>query len=97
MRIAANHGWSLRQALDEIDSNEFNLWLAFYGREPFGYDLDNWRAGMIAATVANVTLRPKRPFKPLDFFPGSKRAPRLTERQRRELEKRRAKRRNSNS
>lgn len=35
--------------------------------EPFGFETENWRFGMVAATQANCHA--KRRFKPEDFFP----------------------------
>jgi hypothetical protein len=38
--------------------------------EPFGFEIENWRAGMIAATVSN-SRRSKRgkALQPADFYP----------------------------
>lgn len=57
-----------------MSSTEFNSWKAFYLLEPFGTAREDERAGVIAATVANV-FRPKnRPaIKPEKFFPRHKR------------------------
>lgn len=38
--------------------------------EPWGEELANWRAGMIASTIVNVNRKKgKPPFKPQDFMP----------------------------
>lgn len=79
---------------------EFAHWRALYQREPFGFDMDNFRMGQIAAAVVNVTrTRRKDMVTAADFYPTPpKRKPPLTERQQQELEKRRhGKRRNSHS
>jgi hypothetical protein len=47
---------------------EFVDWCAFYSLEPWGYEIDNWRTGVQAATVANAAGR-KKPRKPSDFYP----------------------------
>jgi hypothetical protein len=44
--------WGLRN----ISSRELSEWEAFYGLEPFGERKADYRAGIIAATVANVNL-----------------------------------------
>ncbi len=47
--------------------------LAFEQLEPFGGLADDWRAGQIAATVANVNRNPERTpqaFEPADFMPA---------------------------
>ena len=46
--------------------------MAFYRLEPWGADAEDWRAGMIAATIANANRDPKRrrkPYEPQDFMP----------------------------
>lgn len=70
---------------------EFAYWREQYKREPFGYDIDNFRAGSIAAAVVNVTRTKKSQMvKPSDFYPTKpKRKPELTQRQREQLERKR--------
>lgn len=44
--------------------------MAFYGLEPWGAGADDYRAGTVAATVANVNRDPKQDaFHPEDFIP----------------------------
>ena len=46
--------------------------MAFWRLEPWGAEIEFWRAGMIAATIANANRDPKRqrrPFEPSDFMP----------------------------
>lgn len=65
-------GCTVRELLHRIDSKELTEWMAFYQLEPWGADVDDWRAGMIASTVANVHRDPKKrrePFSPQDFMP----------------------------
>lgn len=60
--------------LEEIPSSTWWEWIAFFGLEPFGCEVDNWRAGMIAATIANAApSKRRRTFKPKDFMPQRKR------------------------
>lgn len=77
-----------------MSSAQFTEWLAYASIEPFGYEIENYRAGVIAATVANVAPRKKgaRPLKVSDFYPSkSTKAPLLTAKQLRERHKRRKK------
>lgn len=56
--------------LAAMSSRLFAEWAAYAELEPFGESLQDWRAGMIAATVANVNIDPKRKaFQPQDFMP----------------------------
>lgn len=60
----------MRQVLDEIDAEEFAEWVAFDSLEPIGTVGDDYRAGIVAAMVANVhRKRGTEPIRPLDFFP----------------------------
>ena len=82
-----------------MSSLEFAYWREQYQREPFGYDIENFRTGSIAAAVVNVTRTRKSDMvTPADFYPSKpKRKPELTTRQREQLErKKNGKRRNSN-
>ena len=48
-------------------------WAEFYGLEPWGAALAGLRAGIVAATIANVHIaRDAEPLKPLDFMPRIK-------------------------
>lgn len=79
---------------------EFAYWRDRSNHEPFGYDIDNYRMGAIAAAVVNVTKTRKADMvTPAHFYPNkSKRKPKLTRRQREQQErKKHGKRRNSNS
>jgi hypothetical protein len=57
-----------------MSSEEFMRWVAYSKVEPFGYHIDNFRAGVVAATVANVAPRGRnaRTLKPDDFYPATK-------------------------
>ena len=55
-----------------MSSREFAEWMAYYEIEPFGEERADWRAGMIAATIANIfrdTKKRRKPYKPQDFMP----------------------------
>lgn len=59
--------------LEEMSSELFVEWMAFHSLEPWGYEQENWRAGSISATVANVNrTRNTRAFVPADFMPQRK-------------------------
>ena len=61
--------------MERIDSREFGHWLAFYGLEPFGSEVESLRTGIIAKTVADVNRpRGKSPYPIENFMPGKARA-----------------------
>jgi hypothetical protein len=63
---------TVRELLARIDSRELSEWMAYFSLEPWGTEVEDWRAGMIAGTIANVNRDPKkrrRPFEPKDFMP----------------------------
>jgi len=61
---------SVAEAQDYIDSREFAEWLAYDECHPIGPERDDWRAGLIAATIANVNRGKNQPaFNPDDFMP----------------------------
>ena len=56
--------------------------MAFYRVEPWGAEVDDLRAGIVAATVANASRDPKhrrKPYQPADFMPKHAPAPEKTE------------------
>jgi hypothetical protein len=60
-----------------MSSEEFTTWGAFFQLEPFGFEVENWRMGMVASTVANAA-GPKRNGKSWrveDFVPARKAEP----------------------
>ncbi len=57
-------------AMREISSREFAEWIAYDQLEPFGEQRADLRAGITAATVANVNRgKGQRPFAAADFMP----------------------------
>lgn len=59
-------------SIPPLTSRELLDWMAFWRLEPWGAEIESWRAGMIAATIANANRDPKRqrkPFEPSDFMP----------------------------
>src|SRR5690606_27802860 len=60
------------ELLQRMSSRELSEWMAFFSLEPWGTEVEDWRAAMIAATVANGYRDPKRrrkPYEPKDFMP----------------------------
>lgn len=61
-----------------ISAPEFNEWMAYAELEPFGEDVASWRAGLVAATIANVNRDAKKrpsPYQPSDFMPEEPKTP----------------------
>lgn len=55
-----------------MSAAELAGWRQFYDLEPWGWQADCYRAGIVAALLANIhrdTRRQPFPFKPLDFVP----------------------------
>lgn len=55
-----------------MSSRELSEWMAFFQLEPWGCEMEDWRAGMVAATIANVnrdTKKQRKPYEPQDFMP----------------------------
>lgn len=55
---------------------QFMAWRDYAELEPFGPHHEDLRAGIVAATIANVHRDPKRrarPYSPADFMPGLER------------------------
>jgi hypothetical protein len=83
-----------------MSSAEFTQWLAYNGVEPFGYEMETWRFGMVASAIVNAIYasaprgpRSRRPkiLKPHDFYPPTRasRGPRLTKAQADHIERKR--------
>lgn len=63
---------TVRELLARIDSRELSEWYAFFELEPWGCEMEDWRTGLVASTIANVNRDPKKqrkPFEPTDFMP----------------------------
>lgn len=63
---------TVAELLGRIGSRELSEWMAFDSLEPFGEERADLRAGIVAATVANVNRDPKKqrtPYAPQDFLP----------------------------
>ena len=66
---------TVRELLQRVDSRELTEWMAFYKLEPWGTEIEDYRTGVIASTIANANRDSKRkskPFQPKDFMPQGK-------------------------
>ena len=60
---------TVRELLARTDARELAEWQAFYRLEPWGSGEDEFRAAMIASTIANGQRKKgQRAFKPKDFM-----------------------------
>lgn len=77
-RLASQLGATVGELQERMSSEEFTHWIAYFGMEPWGYDIETWRMGMLCSTSAN-TAGPKKggkPWRPQDFIPKKQDAPR---------------------
>jgi hypothetical protein len=91
-RLAMRLGGTVEELQERMSSAEFTYWLAFYEKEPWGFEMENFHAGVIASTVVNMAPRKKgaSPLKPSDFYPViEKRKPQQQTRLQRQLAERR--------
>lgn len=56
---------------EALPATDIDRWRHFFSVEPAGYLADNWRAGVAAAALINVTARLKKTdqLKPSDLYP----------------------------
>lgn len=55
-----------------LSSREMAEYMAFFRLEPWGTEVEDWRAALIASTIANTardTKRRRKPYEPKDFMP----------------------------
>lgn len=91
-RIAYDWGIPLHVFLEQHTSSQLTELLAYLRKEPHGYEIENYRSGVIAATVANVGPRRRgtKPLTPKDFYPVvGKQGIQLSPRQMKQLEEKR--------
>jgi hypothetical protein len=63
---------TVRELLARIDGRELSEWMAYFNMEPWGTEVEDWRAGMVASVIANVNRDPKKrnkPYEAEDFIP----------------------------
>jgi len=85
-RIAYDWRMTVEDLQERITSEYFTQLCAYLRKEPRGYDMDNWRAGLVASTVANASGRYQRKLKPSDFNPPKQKKLRLSKEQEQKLE-----------
>jgi hypothetical protein len=57
--------------LERMPARALDEWMRYYEVEPWGEECADFRAGMIASTIANVHRRPNtRSYGPADFMPS---------------------------
>lgn len=59
--------------LARMTSGQFAEWYEAYLLDPWGSEVEDFRAGQIASVIANRSRDPKReptPYRPADFFPS---------------------------
>jgi hypothetical protein len=72
-RLALYLGGTVAELQARMSSAEFTRWVAYSNLEPFGYHMDNFRMGQIAATVFNVgRAKNVSPLAPSAFYPERK-------------------------
>lgn len=53
-----------------LTNSELTEWLAYNRIEPFGSEMEDYRAGIVASTIANVNRsKGQKAFTPKDFMP----------------------------
>lgn len=58
------------ELLEKVGSAELAEWMAFAGIEPFGAEIDDFRAGLMPALTANMHRADNAAtVKPMEFFP----------------------------
>jgi len=58
------------ELMERVSASEFVHWQAFYGLEPWGGEIDDYRAGLAPAIYVNSHAgKDAQPMSPLDFYP----------------------------
>ena len=60
---------TVRELKRRVDAREMIDWMAYWNMNPWGEDRADLRAGIIAATTANVWAGKGRQAKPSDYMP----------------------------
>lgn len=71
MGLAAHLGMTLEELRQRMTAREYRLWIKLYDIDPWGSYRDDFRAGIIAATIANVHSH-QHTFSATDFIPQFK-------------------------
>lgn len=70
--------WDVDGMLSRMSNRQFLRWMAFYKLAPWGDERADYRAGTVAATIANCTPRKRgsnKKFKPQDFMAFKRKSP----------------------
>jgi hypothetical protein len=71
MLLARTLGRTLNELMHTMTAEEFGLWQQSYLQDPWGEERADLRAGIIAATIANVHRgKDTEPYKAADFKPN---------------------------
>ena len=56
----------------QLSSTDYDRWMYFFSIEPAGHIADNWRAGVMTASIVNAVaqLKSHEALKPSDIFPN---------------------------
>lgn len=60
---------TVARLVEEMSAEEFDSWMEFYAGEPWGYDIETLRMGILAAEIHNSSGHAKRAAQPRNFFP----------------------------
>lgn len=64
--LAAHLGMSVRRCMEETDAIDYAYWQAYSRIQPFGGNVEDYRAGTIASAIAATV---GESIRPIDFFP----------------------------
>lgn len=60
---------NVAELLSRLSCSQFDGWWQHYRRAPWGWHIENFRAGQLCSVIFNSTGRASRPAKPSDFYP----------------------------
>jgi hypothetical protein len=73
-RLALRLGMTVAELETRMSHDELVGWMAYSQIEPFGPEMQTYRAGLIASVIANVNRgKNQKPFTPQDFMPKTER------------------------
>jgi hypothetical protein len=70
-RLAREFGYlDIDEMLESISAEQLRGWINYYQLEIFGYEIENYRSGIIASAIYNVNRQSTsdKIWKPSDFF-----------------------------
>ena len=75
MRLALKMGKTIQELYQTMSAYEFSLWAAEYAQNPWGEEREDYRVGILASTIVNVSgkiVKRGNETKPHDFMPFQK-------------------------